>query len=300
MDKNQPSDKQPSLTKARRRARLLSTLAQATAFAGTVLVIGGGEFGRSLYYAGLLLGVFGAVLSRFSGRIIERERESAIEEKEAQIVRFETTPPAKEDLLQTLRRHIKIAVSREEVSMLRAEARANNLFGIGRAFLIASILGPVAAALLYWWVDPVTPETVAQLKDLHQALGPDAFKGVTLSANRDWRILLAGVSFGLLFLAAARGLLNQQAKEAATYFKLEEKINVLERLDSVLSIRAAHPGLEANPSEKALAELVFSGLLDREVTADEKNDSGKGAESAGSSSLSDELFEIAKSIKDAK
>ena len=264
------------------------------------MLVGGGDFGREFRYAGLLLGLLGAVLSRLSARVIEQERESAIEEKEAQIVRFEATPPAKEDLTQTLRRHIKIAVSREEVSMLRAEARANNLFGIGRAFLIASILGPVAAALLYWWVAPVTPETVARLKDLHQALGSDAFKGVTIAVNRDWRILLAGVSFGLLFLAAARGLLNQQAKEAATYFKLEEKINFLERLDSVLSIRATHPGLETNPSEKALAELVFSGLLDREIAADEPKDSAKGAESVGSNSLGDELFEIAKSIKDAK
>jgi hypothetical protein len=247
----------------------------------------------------VLLGALGAVLSRFSGRIIERERESAIEEKEAQIVRFEETPPAQEDLLQALRRHIKIAVRREEVSMLRAEARANNLFGIGRAFLIASILGPVAAALLYWWVDPITPDSVARFKELHQALGPDAFKGVTLTVSRDWRILLAGVSFGLLFLAAARGLLTQQAKEAATYFKLEERINFLERLDSVLSIRAAHPRLELNSSDKALAELVFSGLLDRAVS-NETNDSGIGAESAGSSSLGDELFEILKSVKDAK
>ena len=111
-----------------------------------------------------LLGSLFAVASR-------REFEKQIEEKESLVDRIEAPPPEPESTVALLDRHIELAIGQEEITMLRAERRANNLYTIGQMFLVASVLGPIIAGAIYVTVDPLPPETVEHLKELKAELG---------------------------------------------------------------------------------------------------------------------------------
>ena len=243
--------------------------------------------------------VLGISLNLYSNLLRERERDAEIEFKEAQIEKKERSISEEESILDMLKRQVSLAVNREEVSMLRAEGRSNSLFAVGRAFLIASILGPVAAAGLYLWIEPINPEVISSLKELAEIAGQDAINNLSIETRKDWRILLAGISFGLLFLAAARALLGQQAKEAETYFRLANRINYFERLNSVLTIKARFPATEVDDEGARLIDLVVENLL-----SDASNENeGPNKDSTNREAISflpGELIELLKSAKDIK
>jgi len=56
------------------------------------------------------------------------------------------------------------------------------------------------------------------------------------SPAEDWHLLLAGLSYGFLILASARGLLNQEAKQRQTYFRHRRKLFDYEDLVAALNI----------------------------------------------------------------
>ncbi|MEM1202947.1 MAG: hypothetical protein AAGN66_06935 [Acidobacteriota bacterium] len=175
-----------------------------------------------------------------------------------------------EGVYQLLRRHTELAKKREEISMFLAEARGKTLYSLGQIFLVTSIAAPLAAGFVYLLAEPLTPETVVRVKELKEAVG-ELPKGVTVAVQRDWRILLGGVSFGFLMLAAAAGLLRQQRREIQIYFRQSERVNDFQRLLSVLEIKEKlAPDGEA---EGAVVDLVVERLLE---TSDSPEAEGEG------------------------
>lgn len=66
-----------------------------------------------------------------------------------------------------------------------------------------------------------------------QSLGTDP-------PHRDWRILLAGVSFGFLFLASGAGLLKESRQKMATYFRHTRRCDLVDFC--LLALRVAQLG----------------------------------------------------------
>lgn len=142
------------------------------------------------------------------------------------------SPP---DFWESVQRAIEIAGKQANVSAAEADGRARNLFSRGTTILSASILGPVLAVILYVSLDPLAESTVSRLEDLKQTLGALP-QGIHVSAERDWRILAAGVTFGLLMLATARGLLTQQSKEAQRHSHFSERVGYFLRLGEAAAL----------------------------------------------------------------
>ena len=154
---------------------------------------------------------------------------------------------------------IELNVRRDRISMLRAEQRADNLFNIGRALMVISVVAPLATAATYVLLPPLPESAVLNIVRLKTELGALP-EGVQIAVNRDWKLLFAGVSVGFLFLAAARGVMTQQSKESETFFLLTEKLAESERLVSVLKIRMRGSPDGRVPSE--LADDIVRKLLE--------------------------------------
>lgn len=183
-------------------------------------------------------------------------------------------------ILDLLDRAIRLAITREEASMLRAEARANMLFRIGLIFMVASVLAPLFSASLYWRLDPLAASTVENLKSLRSALG-SLPQGTTIAIQRDWRVLLGGISFGFLFLAAAAGLMKQQGRQTDIYFRTGERVKYFERLASVVNLHSVAARKRSDGFDRELVNLVTEKLI--------ANDSGiaidNGSDPAGGGSV---------------
>jgi hypothetical protein len=156
---------------------------------------------------------------------------------------------------------LKVASLREEVAMSIAQGRSGRLFIIGSFLMVLSVFAPFGSAVLYWQMEPLNDEIVMQLKHLKVETGVVPGKE-SVSFKKDWRILFSGLSFGFLFLAAARGILRQDARQSSTYFKTAERVTYYENLARALLINERlHPG-EAGESERnKLVERIIEKLF---------------------------------------
>ena len=130
---------------------------------------------------------------------------------------------------------LKVASLREEVAMSIAQGRSGRLFIIGSFLMVLSVFAPFGSAIIYWQTEPLNNEIVMQLEQLKNKTGMTIGNDL-VSFKKDWRILFSGLSFGFLFLAAARGILRQEARQSSTYFKTAERVNYYENLARALLI----------------------------------------------------------------
>lgn len=167
--------------------------------------------------------------------------------------------------VDTLYQELKNSIERERVILLRTDARANKLFLLGTTFLVLSILGPILAGILYWQIEPLPSRTLEQFTELRKILGDNV--NLDTPVQRDWRILVAGLSFGFLFLAAASGLLKQQARESRAYFRIGERINHYHRLASIVRVRLCPADADEPQNLEDVVKLVEGELLMRDDTS---------------------------------
>jgi hypothetical protein len=165
---------------------------------------------------------------------------------------------------------LKVASLREEVAMTIAQGRSGRLFIIGSFLMVLSVFAPFGSAFIYWQTDPLNDEVVIHLAQLKKETGivPG---NESISFKKDWRILFSGLSFGFLFLAAARGILRQEARQSSTYFKTAERVSYYENLARALLINERLQG-EAGESqnEKLVKRIINILFASPEETQEEK------------------------------
>jgi len=246
-----------------------------------------------LYQSGshhLLVGILAiagisVALGMSSDTVAVKQKEKEIEEVQKEI--------AERDLstLELLDRAIRLAINREEATMLRAERRVDMLFRIGLLFLVASVVAPLLSASLYWNLDPLPTTTVQSLKDLRTTLGTLP-ENTTVQVQRDWRILLGGISFGFLFLASAAGLMKQQGRQTDIYFRIGERVKFFERLASVVTLNAAAERNRTDGYDRELVTLVTEKLLLLENAAAKENSGGDAKDGQPPSSTGSEILRL--------
>ena len=113
------------------------------------------------------------------------------------------------------------------------------------------------------------------MRDLKKEAG-ELPKEMATPIGRDWHLLLAGVTFGFLCLAAARGILSQQSNEMKTYFKLGQMARYFDRLNSVVEILLKQDS-KTTQLEKDVVQLVANKLLydfsDKDSEESDRSDS---------------------------
>lgn len=171
--------------------------------------------------------------------------------------------PADANNLDKLRQFTREAYLEAEKIGESAHFRATMLFWFGAAFLLASIAAPMATLYVYSTSDPLPPETAERVEKVGAALTTSKTAlslQTTLNVQRDWRVLLSGVTFGFLLLAAGAGLLKQRGKEFDVYFLVMERVNHYRRIFNVLQIKAD----VLKESDQQVAEFLSEKLIERD------------------------------------
>jgi hypothetical protein len=155
---------------------------------------------------------------------------------------------------------LEAASERQRLALLRSERRASNLFRIGTVLMTLSVFVPFLLVAIYYQLDPASE--FLRLQKLGVLPSPAAD-----FARRDWHLLVAGVSFGLLFLAAARGILNAEASQREMYFREMRVANYYGDLGRALKIAARvdrEPGRLSKHSiaDEAMRRVIVQ-LLDK-------------------------------------
>lgn len=174
---------------------------------------------------------------------------------------------------EILMRDLRAATVREEIILFQSKSRGDLLYRIGSFFLVLSIMCPIAAAWLYCTIDPIPQATIDKIVELKKSL-TELPKELSISVGRDWHLLLGGITFGFLCLAAAKGILAQQAKEMSNYFSVAEKVNYFERLRSVAKMKLEYIGSD-KIREAETIDIISGYLINNESwTTQDKNKNG--------------------------
>lgn len=171
---------------------------------------------------------------------------------------------------------LKVASLREEVAMSIAQGRSGRLFIIGSFLMVLSVFAPFGSAILYWQMEPINEEVVLHLEQLKNKTGVVPGKEA-VSFKKDWRILFSGLSFGFLFLAAARGILKQEARQSSTYFTTAERVTYYENLARALLINER---LHPNEAEKGERDKLIERIIERLFTPPQQKQEEAAKESA--------------------
>jgi hypothetical protein len=163
--------------------------------------------------------------------------------KQEEVLKEKTTA----NIVEFVEAELKVASEREKLAMLIAQVRSGRLFVIGSFLMVLSVFAPFGSAAIYWQTDPLNDEVVMRLEQLKKKADITP-ASESISLKKDWRILFSGLSFGFLFLAAARGILKQEARQSSTYFVTSERVTHYENLGRALRINDRLKS-EAQPSE---------------------------------------------------
>lgn len=193
----------------------------------------------------------------------------------------------------TVANAIAVTLARERLLSVRAYSQAR--FGSWMATLLVflAVSAPVVAAVVYAQQMALPASTVTALSKL-KAAGIN----VTLdsaSLNRDWRILLAGVSVGFLFIAGAASLLKQSTAAMQTYFRLGLRIERLESFTLALAITQIAEGRsnDKDSSRRVVGEIVMRLLHDRPGGSEEE---GGGDTKTADSAVGADLIKLARDV----
>ena len=177
------------------------------------------------------------------------------------IVEFEHRAEHEPDFLSALKAQLELTAERAKLLMLKAKARAGMLFSVGTGLTIISAFTPIVSIAVYVTFDPLPQTTLASLELLRTDSG-ELPAGLSISVAKDWRVLISGISFGFLFLAAATALFTQHRRQVEASFALAKDVDYFNALISAVEIR--------NRSDKeetlsdSMSELV-DGVVDKLV-----------------------------------
>ena len=145
---------------------------------------------------------------------LDRRSETGVR---SDIEKYARQAQAPKSLTEFVASSLREAAERQRLLAFQSESRLSTLYTASLILTIAAVAVPFLQVGLYLRNDPI--EQARKLKEI-------GLSGVEIAAlaGRDWHLLLVGASFGLLFLAAARGILTAESKQREAYFRLTESV----------------------------------------------------------------------------
>ncbi len=138
---------------------------------------------------------------------------------------------------QFVRNQVERVGVQEAITLARAQKRSSLLFPLGVALMLLSIAGPISSFLLYRSMSPAA-DFVELIDNMKQREITVEWSGsdIASAAARDWRVLVSGISFGFLFLAAAAAVLRLESNQRDTFFRLNHRVTFYRSIDAALEI----------------------------------------------------------------
>ena len=191
-------------------------------------------------------------------RIVEKlsSERSGLKEQEQKLEINHPFLPAFQNQLQQL-------ANRSQVLVNQAQSRADSLYRFATALTVVSCFVPLIAILVYLASDPLPKQLFDALDQLMKSNNGALPAGIAVNVSKDWRILLSGVSFGLLFLAAASALSAQFRKQSEVVQKLGQDVEYYESVQRAMNLLIHAETVEMSQTMKSTAGLIVQELIIR-------------------------------------
>ena len=203
-----------------------------------------------------------------------RRAENKIDTQQDRIREVETRVEQETEFPEFFQGQINLVAERARLVMVTAEGRANMLYGVGTLLTVLSVLVPFVAVAIYFASDPLSEQTVTTLQSLKKESG-DFPDGISIDIQRDWRILLSGISFGFLFIAAAGAIFSQHRRQTQTYLELAKDVDYYDGVASAVEVQNRADHAQLSEGMKSLQQRVITQLLKRETSAEKKETENK-------------------------
>lgn len=192
----------------------------------------------------------------------KRQGQAQIAEQANKVVIAEKRVGAEESFPDFLKDQLRLASERGCLLMVRAEVRADWLFSIGTFLTLMSVVAPVVAIGVYASIEPLSETTRQALEDWGATRGTLP-AGITVSVERDWHILLSGITFGFLFLAAAGAMFAQQRRQMETMLTVGRDVDYFKSLVGAIEIASRPDAADIRGGLRHVTGVVVSELLRR-------------------------------------
>lgn len=190
-----------------------------------------------------------------------RQASQNFKKQEIKIEQLKAASEAQESLDVYIQKRIEVVSEKTRLELLKVEKRSNGVYRLAVFFTSFSVLAPIGAIVVYISVDPMNQyifqdrliENLSYLGGV-MTITPE----LNLNPQRDWRILLVGISFGFLFLAAARELLRIQMQLNSRLNYLTSEISYFENVIEAfrISIKAKEANNYDLDSKKVLEKII--------------------------------------------
>lgn len=202
-----------------------------------------------------------AVLLRFH-HDFQRAR-NRVSEQEERIRVAEGRIEREAEFPEFLQDQLRVVAERARLVMVKAESRANMLYGVGTLLTVLSVVAPFVSVAVYITSSPLSSDTLTALESLRNDSG-DYPSGITLSVQKDWRVLFSGVSIGFLFIAAAGAIFAQHRRQTQTFLGLAKDVDYFDGVVGAVQIRGRADNAELTPTMTELVDNVIAQLLKRD------------------------------------
>jgi hypothetical protein len=175
---------------------------------------------------------------------------------------------------------IDVLADRTRAVMKKSEYRAARLYYVGSTLAVLSVFAPVSTFVMYHHATPLDERTIPVI---HKMIGNGNSlpNGVTVAVQKDWHILLAGISFGFLFLAAAGAIFSQHRRQIEIYHSVADDVNFLDGVSAAVRMcgRSASQGSnEAKNRVDGVIDRIVAELLHRNPRASRTRPASKTVE----------------------
>lgn len=200
-----------------------------------------------------------------------------VESQQTRVEEVEQQAEAEADFPTAFKAQLRLVAERARLLMVKAEARANMLYGVGTTLTVISVFAPVASIAVYVGLDPLPQSVLEALQSLRGENG-ELPTGISVSVAKDWRVLLSGISFGFLFLAAAAALFTQHRRQMETFFILAKDVDYFNAVVTAVEIRARSDSDSVTLSSQmeSLVNQVIGQLMRRPYIREQEPESKDG------------------------
>ncbi|MDJ0910715.1 MAG: hypothetical protein QNI99_16055 [Woeseiaceae bacterium] len=220
----------------------------------------------------------------------------SLEQVQQQRIRdFEEQVRAEVNFPEFFQRQLQLVAERARLLTVKASSRSHSLFWMGTILTVMSVFAPFVSISIYLNLEPLPQEVVDGIERLRGTDG-NLPSGIDVSIAKDWRVLVSGISFGFLFLAAAGALFAQYRRQMEIVFQLGKDVDYFDAVVSAAEIRqrANKENLDLRMSD--LVDDVIKMLLNR----NSRNGEADGDRSHRNTEEPDALSKIADSVSTLK
>ena len=174
-----------------------------------------------------------------------------------------------EEFMNFFNKQINVIIERTRLLIIKIENRMNYLFRIGVLLTLISITVPFTTIAIFVISDESVNESINKLNSPETEINP-------IIVQKDWKIMIPGISYGFLLLAAAGTVFSQYSRQMKTYTSLSKDLDYYSNIYHIIKILKYSEKKDHPESVRLVLGKFIDQIITRPVDASEVKSIDKG------------------------